>query len=102
MTSAHTIGLFRGPEITPWLDDVARLRVAVFRDWPYLYEGDAEYERDYLGAYARSAESVFVLAMEKGEVIGASTGLPLADDTEAFRRPFVDGAIDPEDVFYFG
>ena len=102
MTSAHTIGLFRGPEITPWLDDVARLRVAVFRDWPYLYEGDADYERDYLGAYARSAESVFVLAMEKGEVIGASTGLPLADDTEAFRRPFVDGAIDPEDVFYFG
>lgn len=67
MTSAHTIGLFRGPEITPWLDDVARLRVAVFRDWPYLYEGDAEYERDYLGAYARSAESVFVLAMEKGK-----------------------------------
>ena len=102
MTSAHTIGLFRGPEITPWLDDVARLRVAVFRDWPYLYEGDADYERDYLGAYARSAESVFVLAMEKGEVIGASTGLPLADDTEAFRQPFVDGAIDPEDVFYFG
>lgn len=102
MTSAHTIGLFRGPEITPWLDDVARLRVAVFRDWPYLYEGDADYERDYLGAYARSAESVFVLAMEKGEVIGASTGLPLADDTETFRQPFVDGAIDPEDVFYFG
>ena len=53
MTSAHTIGLFRGPEITPWLDDVARLRLAVFRDWPYLYEGDADYERDYLGAYAR-------------------------------------------------
>ncbi|WP_449302542.1 hypothetical protein [Pseudoxanthomonas mexicana] len=51
MTSAHTIGLFRGPEITPWLDDVARLRVAVFRDWPYLYEGDADY-----GALNRSMQ----------------------------------------------
>jgi GNAT superfamily N-acetyltransferase len=102
MTSAHTIGLFRGPEITPWLEDVARLRAAVFRDWPYLYEGDPGYERDYLAAYAASSESVFVLAMEDGQVIGASTGLPLMDDAEAFRQPFVDGAIDPEDVFYFG
>ena len=102
MTSAHTIGLFRGPEITPWLDDVARLRVAVFRDWPYLYEGDLAYERDYLAAYAASSESLFVLAMEGGRVVGASTGLPLVDDTEAFRSPFLDSAIDPEDVFYFG
>jgi len=102
MTPAPTLGLFRGPEITPWLDDVARLRVAVFRDWPYLYEGDFDYERDYLAAYAASAESVFVLAMADGRVVGASTGLPLADDAEAFRRPFLDAAIDPDDVFYFG
>ena len=102
MTSAHTIGLFRGPEITPWLDDVARLRVAVFRDWPYLYEGDLAYERDYLAAYAASSESLFVLAMENAQVVGASTGLPLVDDTEAFRQPFLDSAFDPEDVFYFG
>src|SRR6218665_1977914 len=102
MTSSHTIRLFRGPEITPWLDDVARPRVAVFRDWPYLYEGDLDFERDYLDAYARSAESVFVLAMEAGQVIGASTGLPLVDDTAAFRQPFLESDIDPEDVFYFG
>jgi len=102
MTSAHTIGLFRGPEITPWLDDVARLRVAVFRDWPYLYDGDLAYERDYLAAYAASSESLFVLAMDNGQVVGASTGLPLVDDTEAFRQPFLDSAFDPEDVFYFG
>lgn len=102
MDSAHTIGLFRGLEITPWLDDVARLRAAVFRDWPYLYEGDFDYERDYLAAYARSAESLFVLAMDRGQVVGASTGLPLMDDGEAFREPFLDSVIDPEDVFYFG
>jgi GNAT superfamily N-acetyltransferase len=102
MTSAHTIGLFRGPEITPWLDDVARLRATVFRDWPYLYEGDLAYERDYLAAYATSPESLFVLAMEGGQVVGASTGLPLVDDTEAFRRPFLDSHIEPDEVFYFG
>jgi hypothetical protein len=24
------------------------LRIAVFRDWPYLYDGSLEYEREYL------------------------------------------------------
>lgn len=102
MDTAHTLGLFRGPEIQPWLDDVARLRVNVFRDWPYLYEGDDAYERDYLAAYAASPRSLFVLAMDGGRVVGASTALPLLDDSEAFRAPFLQTAIDPAEVFYFG
>ena len=28
-----------GAALTEALDDVARLRIAVFRDWPYLYDG---------------------------------------------------------------
>jgi hypothetical protein len=32
-------------ELEAALDDLARLRIAVFADWPYLYEGDAAYER---------------------------------------------------------
>ncbi|HVK50846.1 MAG TPA: GNAT family N-acetyltransferase [Pseudoxanthomonas sp.] len=102
MSAAHTITAFRGPDIQPWLDDVARLRVAVFRDWPYLYEGDLDYEREYLSAYAASPDSVFVLAQAGQEMVGASTGLPLLDDSEAFRQPFLHSAIDPAEVFYFG
>ena len=102
MDAPHTIGLFRGPEISARLDDVARLRIGVFRDWPYLYEGSFEYEREYLAAYARSKDSLFVLAFEDGEVVGASTGLPLADDTPEFRKPFVECGIPVESVFYFG
>jgi GNAT superfamily N-acetyltransferase len=102
MDSAHAIGLFRGPEVVPYLDDVARLRIAVFGDWPYLYQGDADYERDYLAAYAQSQDSLFVLAFDNGQVVGASTGLPLADDTAAFSRPFAAAGIPVQEVFYFG
>lgn len=91
-----------GEALRPHLDDVARLRIAVFRDWPYLYAGDMAYERDYLAAYAASPGSVFVLAFAGGEVVGASTGLPLLDDAEAFRAPFTGSGIRPEEVFYFG
>lgn len=102
MPPPHTIGLFRGPQITPWLDDVARLRLTVFKAWPYLYEGDAAYERDYLAAYADSQDSLFVLAFVDGQVVGASTALPLSDETPAFRKPFLDQRIAVESVFYFG
>lgn len=91
-----------GAGIGPWLDAVARLRIAVFRDWPYLYAGDLAYERDYLQAYARSPDSVFVLAFDGDEVVGASTGLPLADDTDQFQRPFREAGRAVDDVFYFG
>lgn len=102
MDSHHTLQVLRGPDITPWLEAVARLRISVFRDWPYLYQGDLGYERDYLAVYAASPDSVFVLALSAGEVVGASTGLPLLDDAEAFRQPFVQSGIDAGDVFYFG
>jgi GNAT superfamily N-acetyltransferase len=91
-----------GPGIGPWLDAVARLRIAVFRDWPYLYDGDFAYEQDYLRAYARSPDSVFVLVLDGDAVVGASTGLPLADDTVEFQRPFLDAGRRVDDVFYFG
>ena len=84
----------RGADMVEWFDDVARLRAEVFRAFPYLYEGDAEYEKHYLATYARSAGSVLV--------VGASTGLPLGEAEPAFQAPFLDRGIPVEEVFYCG
>ncbi len=89
-------------EIRGHLDAVAALRIDVFRDWPYLYDGSIAYEREYLDAYACSNDSVFVLAFEGDAVIGASTGLPLVDDAAGFRAPFEARGLDPGKVFYLG
>lgn len=97
-----SIDVFRGQEVLPHLEPVARLRIAVFREWPYLYQGDLDYERGYLAAYAQSPCSVFVLAREGDAVVGASTGLPLLDDGAAFRKPFEQAGADPSKLFYFG
>lgn len=93
---------FSGAQIEPYLDDAAALRIAVFRDWPYLYAGDRDYEKRYLATYAKSPESLFVLAFDGARVIGASTGIPLTDETAAFQKPFVDRGIALGEVFYFG
>ena len=93
---------FTGSAVQPYLDDLARLRMTVFRDWPYLYDGDLDYERDYLAAYAASPRSVFAYVMDNGVVVGAATGIPLAEDAPAFQQPFRERGIDVASVFYFG
>ncbi|WP_184406659.1 GNAT family N-acetyltransferase [Xanthomonas sp. 3075] len=100
--SSLIVETVRGTDVLPHLDAVAQLRISVFCAWPYLYAGDSEYERAYLAAYAASPDSVFVLARDGDAVIGASTGLPLLDDSEAFHAPFRAAGIDPASVFYFG
>lgn len=102
MSAGLSLRRLTGQGLVPWLEAVAALRTQVFRDWPYLYDGDPAYEREYLQAYVQSPDSVVVLAFDGDRVIGASTGLPLADDSAEFRKPFVDAGRTVEDVFYFG
>lgn len=91
-----------GREVLPYLDAVARLRIEVFRDFPYLYEGDLAYEKRYLQRYAECAESVFVLALDGEDVVGVSTGLPLAAAESAFQAPFQEVCLAVSSVFYLG
>jgi len=96
------IRTFIAADVQPHLDAVAALRIAVFRDWPYLYAGDADYERRYLATYAQSARSLFVLAFDGERVVGASTAIPLADETDAIRAPFAAHGWVADEVLYFG
>jgi len=102
MDSTLTITPLRGQQLLPVLDDIARLRIRVFNDWPYLYQGSLDYERDYLAAYAATPDAICVVAQAGNDVVGASTGLPLLDDGPAFRKPFEQMGMDPAQVFYFG
>lgn len=102
MTAPVTITALRGQQLLPVLDDIAGLRITVFNDWPYLYQGSLDYEREYLAAYAATPDALCVVARAGDEVVGASTGLPLLDDGPAFRKPFEEAGFDPAQVFYFG
>ncbi len=81
------------------LDDVARLRIEVFRAFPYLYDGDAAYERAYLQTYRDSADAILVGAFDGARLVGASTGTPMEDHGE-FAAAFDRQDIDLKDIFY--
>jgi GNAT superfamily N-acetyltransferase len=91
-----------GTRVIDHLDDAARLRISVFREFPYLYAGDEAAEREYLRGYAECEGSVMVLAEVAGRVVGVSTGMPLEFADPAFRAPFEDAGRIIGDWFYFG
>ncbi|QCI10926.1 GNAT family N-acetyltransferase [Pseudomonas putida] len=95
------IRLLHGAAIAPYIDDLARLRLTVLREFPYLYDGNLESEAEYFSTYAGSGRSLVVLALDQGQVVGASTGLPLVDVAEAFQQPFLGQGRDPASVYYF-
>ena len=104
MTASNTFTFKRvsGVGIAPYVDDLARLRIEVFREFPYLYDGDEDYERKYLQTYVKSPRSLAVLVYDGAQLIGASTGLPMADETPEFQRPFLENGYDVGKVFYCG
>ncbi len=97
-----TIQSFSGRDVAAFVDDLARLRIAVFHDFPYLYHGDSDSERQYVEIYARSEDSIFVLAIDDDTVVGASTGTPMLAETDEVQAPFIAAGRDPADYFYFG
>ncbi|MDD3518770.1 MAG: GNAT family N-acetyltransferase [Chromatiales bacterium] len=91
-----------GDALTTHLEDLARLRIEVFRDFPYLYDGDPGYEARYLRTYVEAPGSMMVLVFDGETVVGASTCIPLQHETAEIRRPFERQGWDVARVFYLG
>lgn len=91
-----------GSALERYIPELARLRIAVFREFPYLYDGDMGYEANYLRTYVQAPGSVIVLVFDGERVVGASTAVPLEYETEEVRRPFLAHGYDPREVFYLG
>ena len=81
---------------------VAALRVEIFREFPYLYDGVIAEEVRYLEGMVDRQDSLIVGAYDEDRLIGASTGAPLIHQQESFQAPFEGRGISIEEVFYFG
>ncbi len=89
-----------GEALEQFIPELARLRIEVFRDFPYLYDGDFEYEKKYLQTYIDCTESVIVIAFDGDKVVGASTAIPMKHETEQLKKPFVENVYNLDDIFY--
>ena len=89
-----------GQALIEALDDLAALRIEVFRVFPYLYDGDHAYERAYLQTYRDSADAILVAAFDGARLVGASTGTPMIQHADDFAAAFKGQDMPLDQIFY--
>ncbi len=94
------VEVLTGTALGAALDDLARLRIEVFRDWPYLYDGDLGYERRYLDSYRSADGATLVGAFDGDRLVGAATATRLTDHADDFARAFDRTPYDLGDIYY--
>lgn len=99
---ALTERVFHGNQVKEIIPSLGTLRIQVFYDFPYLYEGTQAYEEAYLDIYASSDASI-VLGLFDGErLVGATTGMPLNLEDKAIQAAFLQDPAGIDSYFYFG
>ena len=93
---------FRGSAIQGILDQLAQLRLQIFFDFPYLYQGNFAYEQDYLGRYVACPQAAVFTLWQEEKLVGASTCLPLSVEPPELWQSFLEQGLNPENYFYFG
>ena len=96
------VEVLTGGAILPAIPALARLRIAVFAEWPYLYAGCLDYEEHYLRDFAAADNAVLVLARDGDDIIGASTASPMLAQAADIRVPVAEYGLDTACIFYFG
>lgn len=99
---SYSIRSYTGTTLNHYIPDLAALRMKVFREYPYLYEGSLEYEQQYLQTYSKAPDAIVVIAFDNDLVIGASTGMPMEHETENVKQPWIDKGYNLQEIFYFG
>jgi hypothetical protein len=96
-----TVALLSEQEVFKHINDIARLRIDIFREYPYLYDGNVEYETRYLRKFSDTPHSVIVVFKEGDDIVGAITGLPLSCESESVKAPWLSLKRDISRVYYF-
>ena len=99
------INIYKGIDILPFIEKTSEMRIRLFKEFPYLYQGSMDYEREYMKAYAKDPKSTIAIASCDKNIIGVSTGIPLVSESS-----IVDGSAQlitqageaPEDYYYYG
>lgn len=92
----------KGAEIESQLEAIGEIRITVFKEWPYLYEGSLHYERKYLKKYILSQKSLAYLAFDQDRLIGATTAIVLSDESQDIQKPLTEIHLLPSETIYFG
>ncbi|MDQ2994889.1 MAG: hypothetical protein M3R00_08120 [Pseudomonadota bacterium] len=100
-----TIETFSGVAARPYVDDLARLRLDAFKEYPYLYAGNLETEITYTMPYAEIDKAMITVAYVNNRLAGLTTGMPVDCDSlmvNDIKKILVERGDTPTYYYYYG
>ncbi len=90
--------VLKGAQIKSIEQSFANLRIAIFREYPYLYEGDLATEKQYFDMFG--GNTICIIAKDASTVVGVIIGTPLQEIFDQFLKPLIEADISVEKMFY--
>lgn len=105
-TNELTWERYSGYTISNYVFEVAKFRIKYFRDFPYFYDGNLEYELNYLKGYSEDEKSILIIIRNsQKEIVAVSTGIPLITKSDILSDAeiiFSKNGFNPRLYYYYG
>lgn len=101
--NSYHITIVQGDAIAELIPFIAEQRLAIFKEYPYLYQGNYEGEYMYLAWFASLPHSAVAVAYQNSQPIGFFTGTAFADFAPHFQGSFElfeNAGLDPAIYYY--
>ena len=89
-------------DIQDYFQEIAQLRIEIFKEFPYLYQGSFDYERNYLCRYIEASDSLVCLVKQGDIIAGMTTAISLAQEDQDIKGQYQEQGYIPEHTCYFG
>ncbi len=91
-----------GEKVKSLIPEIARLRIEVFKEYPFLYIGDLAYEERYLAKFLTMQDGIAVAAFDGDLLVGISTGYPFRYESKNLTEVLSNSGRNPNEYFCFG
>lgn len=96
------IEVFSGPEAKKYIEEIAQMRIILFKEFPYLYQGTIADEEKYLETYFNSPDATIILIFNNEKVVGLSSSIPLTRESAEIQQPFLQQNFALHQYLYWG
>jgi GNAT superfamily N-acetyltransferase len=102
MSSDIKVRSFTGSGIKIYIPTLAKLRLEILKEYPFLCVGNFEEEKKNLRRLSQSKEAIIVLVFDGPKIVGMSTGLPMDEEPTALKKLLIEHDHRPADYYHFG
>jgi GNAT superfamily N-acetyltransferase len=101
---ANTIKVetFHGKEISSHTQQIINLCNMIYREYPYLYNGDDADYTSYLESLSQLNDAIICLAFDDKKAVGLAIGIPMSETRDVYKPPLIKQGYDLNSVFYLG